>query len=302
MSSKGPQGSANQDPNHNANQSGRTDHPDLRAHSPGRIPESLIDAAIDGELDQDLQREIARALNYDPNRRRELLDTAEAINALQMPLATPDFTDMVLDRADRQRRFIPASWRRHIRAGRLGMAAGVLLTLMGVAALQHAYPRLTTLAAHPTPVQDMAQAVEQDREQLARVVSREVRSIRATVAPVQELLPPPGRSDFRFGVGVQTASASAVAGPGQHRGGVDSQSRFSVVRAHPGLAAVFISSDTGHALATTQRPVRVLGASFTTELSAASWVGGQSSLVRFVSRSRTAPEHAAEELDVPDLP
>ena len=181
----------------------------MRTDAPGRIPESLIDAAIDGELNEDIQREIAHALNYDPIRKQELLDTNDAINALQMPVSMPDFTNVVLARADRHRRFIPASWRRHVRAGRLGLAAALLMTLMTVAGLQRYYPRLTTLAAHPTPVLNIEQAVGDDAGQLAQSLSSEVNTLREHIKPMAAMFPvstAPGNQDHNFDVALVVRS------------------------------------------------------------------------------------------------
>lgn len=127
----------------------RRDHPDMRDDAPGRIPESLIDAAMDGELDPAIQKEIGNALQYDPARRQEFHDTRDAINALRMPIESPDLSDQVLERAHRHRRFIPRKLRQQVRAGRVGMAALLLVTLLGVATLQRMYPRLTTIASQP---------------------------------------------------------------------------------------------------------------------------------------------------------
>ncbi|MGV6814915.1 MAG: hypothetical protein ACWA5W_07910 [Phycisphaerales bacterium] len=162
----------------------RDDHPDLRENAPGRIPESLINAAIDGELNDDIQREIANALQYDPVRRQEVLETKDAINALQMPIATPDFSSSILDRADRHRRFIPASWRRHVRAGRMGVAAVLLFSLMSVATLQRLYPRLSTLGSQSTPVFDVEQAVGHDTNAIATNIRSEVGKVRQSVASI----------------------------------------------------------------------------------------------------------------------
>tara|TARA_R110002072_G_scaffold42064_16_gene118365 strand:+ start:57385 stop:58359 length:975 start_codon:yes stop_codon:yes gene_type:complete len=178
-------------------------HPDMRNDAPGRIPESLIDAAIDGELCEDMQREIAHALNYDPIRKQELLDTSDAINALQMPISTPDFSDAILTRADRHRRFIPAAWRTHVRVGRLGIAAGLLVTLMTVAGLQKMYPRLTTIAAHQTPVLDVEQAMEHDANTFVDCITEEVTEIGQSVAsllPMPSMSNMPGRTDQNFTV------------------------------------------------------------------------------------------------------
>lgn len=181
----------------------------MRSDAPGRIPESLIDAAIDGELNEDIQREIAHALNYDPIRKQELLDTTDAINALQMPISVPDFTNIVLARADRNRRFIPASWRRHVRAGRLGIAAALLMTLMTVAGLQHYYPRLTTIAAHPTPVLNIEQAVGDDAGKFAHSLSSEVNALREHIKPMAAIFPIssiPGNRDHNFEIAVTIQS------------------------------------------------------------------------------------------------
>jgi len=187
------------DPNKDKPTIGQQDvHPDIRCNAPGRIPESLIDAAIDGELNDDMQREIAQALSYDPVRKQELIDTSDAINALQMPISMPDFSDSVLARADRRRRFIPAAWRKRVRTGRLAIAAMLLLTLMSVATLQRIYPRLTTLASHPTPVLDIEQAMEHDTTLIAESVNERVAGLRASIAPMAELFSAPGRTDHRF--------------------------------------------------------------------------------------------------------
>ena len=190
----------------------RSTHPDMRNDAPGRIPESLIDAAIDGELNEDMQREIAHALRYDPMRKQELIDTADAINALQMPISVPDFAEQILARADRQRRFIPASWRKKVRAGRLGIAAALLLTLMCVSLVQRNYPRWTTIAAHPTPVRNIESAIEQGTNQIASSITSECQTIQSSIAPMASLLQAPGKNNQRFDVSLasddRTPSAS----------------------------------------------------------------------------------------------
>jgi hypothetical protein len=189
----------------------RSAHPDMRADAPGRIPESLIDAAIDGELCDEMQREIAHALRYDPLRKQELLETTDAINALQMPISTPDFSDHVLERANQHRRFIPATWRKHVRTGRLSIAAVLLLSLMSVAGLQRLYPRLTTLAAHPTPVSNVETAFEDDACRLAEQVHQEFNVVRASVPALADMVKLPGDSNFSFGLSAQRSSTDSIA-------------------------------------------------------------------------------------------
>ena len=193
--------------------SSRRDHPDMRDDAPGRIPESLIDAAIDGELDPEIQKVIGSALQYDPARRQEFHDTRDAINALRMPIESPDLSDRVLERAHRHRRFIPGTLRRHVRAGRVGISALLLVTLFGVAALQRAYPRLTTIAAQPTPVSNVESAIEQDGRQLAQTVTDDIQSFRECVEPVRGILAGslqrPGVSGYNTETRVVTAGLSS---------------------------------------------------------------------------------------------
>lgn len=270
-------------------------HRDTGSDAPGRIPESLIDAAIDGELDPRMSREIAHALRYDPRRSSELRDTADAINALQMPVPVPDFTHAILDRTDRHRRFIPRSWRRQVRMGRLGVAACLLLMLVGIAGLQRLYPRLTTLGTHPTPVRDIEIAVEQDRRQLATVVTHEVKAIKNSVEPMAGLFRSPGRDNFHYGVTVSSAglaSSSSLSGS-------DGQSPLSMTRAHPGLAAVYMLSPTHDFASDPHRPMGLIvvgGRGF----ALAGWPIASGPDWHRSDGDRSSAETI--ELDVPDLP
>lgn len=200
--------------NGRAQPGGHGDHPDMRDNAPGRIPESLIDAAMDGELDPQIQREIGNALQYDPERRQQFHDTRDAINALRLPVDMPDLSDRVLARANRHRRFIPAKLRTQIRAGRVGMAALLLITLLGVAGLQRMYPRLTTISSQQTPVHDIQAAVQQDSAQIAQVVSNEFETLCSTVAPVVGMfdrpIERPGQNNHRFSAAISPATYTAT--------------------------------------------------------------------------------------------
>ena len=187
----------------------------MRNDAPGRIPESLIDAAMDGELDPQIQKEIGSALQYDPIRRQEFHDTRDAINALRMPIDAPDLSDRVLARAHRHRRFIPRKLRQQVRAGRVAMAALLLTTMLGVATLQRAYPRLTTLGAQPTPVANIESAVGQSGNQIAETLTGDLHSFQDCMTePVRGLLAGslerPGATDFSYEVHVVTTSTSAA--------------------------------------------------------------------------------------------
>lgn len=223
----------------------RRDHPDMRDQAPGRIPESLIDAAMDGELDAQIQKEIGHALQYDPARRQEFHDTRDAINALRMPIDMPDLSAVVLDRANRHRRFIPRKLRQQVRAGRVVMCAALLTALLGVAGLQRMYPRLTTIASQQTPVRDIEIAVEQDRNQIVNSVQNEVGALRATIRPVAGLfdrIERPGMNDARYGVEIRTASISSnddsfVARPAGQLG-THAYAVYTIVNHRPSVASV----------------------------------------------------------------
>ena len=190
----------------------------------GRIPESLIDAALDGEICDQMQDEIAHALQYDHGRRAELLETADAVRALDLDeIPMPDMQCVVLNRLDQHERFIPRTMRRWVRTGRLAIAAGVLLGLMMVAGLQSMYPRLTTLGTQSTPVDDVASAMAEDTQQVATDVQMRVEILRASMLPLDGLLLAPRSSgtksfsltlnhqgiEFR-GEGLEALNASGV--------------------------------------------------------------------------------------------
>ncbi len=267
-------------------------HPDIRSQAPGRIPESLIDAAIDGEVNEDIQREIAHALRYDPVRKQELLDTTDAINALQMPISTPDFTDAVLARADRNRRFIPATWRKHVRAGRLGIAAALLMTLMSVAGLQRMYPRFTTLASHPTPVQDIELAVECDTECLTETVQEEARNLRASLIPLNKISAP-GRNNHRLDIAISNRSFPSASG-------TQTSVQMQAVGYTQSTNRVYFVSNAQSTVMPTYRPLRLIGSD-----EMRNWVYNTRSF-RFPANQRSATriEVGSEliEIDVPALP
>jgi hypothetical protein len=188
------------------------DHPD---NAPGRIPESLIHAALDGEVSDDMRSEIADALKYDKTRKQELFDTVDAIEALRSDVQMPDFSTAVLGELDRQQRFIPASWQRLVRNGRMGVAAALLLTLFCVAGLQRIYPRLATIGHQETPVRDIASAVESETSQVQEQIREQVRTVRASMLPQPiATVSTPGRTNFSFALDLndvqgQTVSSSA---------------------------------------------------------------------------------------------
>lgn len=200
------------------------EHDSFDEQVPGRIPESLIDAALDGEICDRMQEEIAHALRYDHERRAELLETADAVRAMDLDdIPMPDLQCAVLNRLDQHERFIPRTMRRWVRTGRMAIAAGVLLGLMLVAGLQSVYPRLTTIGAQSTPVHDVAIAVEQDTQRVAEDVQSSVARVRASLSPLEGLLAAPkpsGAKTFTLTINHQVVRLSEADLAALHSSGV----------------------------------------------------------------------------------
>ncbi len=99
----------------------------------------------------------------------------------------PDMQCMVLNRLDQHERFIPKTMRRWVRTGRLAVAAGILLGLMLVAGMQSIYPRLTTLGAQDTPVDDVASALSEDSQRAVADMQNQVEILRASFMPIDRM-------------------------------------------------------------------------------------------------------------------
>lgn len=162
--------------------------------APGRIPESLIDSVLDGAVDERTRREIARALRHDPRRRQEVSETVEAIRALRRPVPCPDLTDGVLGALDRKHRFLSPAARRAVRRTRAVGVLAALIALAGVAGVQRAMPRLASIAPQPTPVSDVARAVQADAAEAAGSVRDSVRVMQAAMPGLSSSLEIPGRA------------------------------------------------------------------------------------------------------------
>jgi anti-sigma factor RsiW len=175
----------------------RPDRPFRDDDAPGRIPESLIDSVLDGAVDERTRREVARALRHDPRRRRDVAETVEAISALRGPIDCPDIADGVLASLDRKHRFLSPGARRFVRRARLSGALVLLVGLVAVAGVQRAAPRFGSLAAQPTPVTDVARAMQTETAQAAgqvrEGVRESVRVIQASMPSLAGSLDAPGR-------------------------------------------------------------------------------------------------------------
>ncbi len=177
--------------------------------APGRIPESLIDSVLDGAVDERTRREVARALRHDPGRRQDVAETMEAITALRHPVACPDVSAGVLNTLDRRRRFLPPGARRLIRRARVSGVLALLVGLVAVAGVQRAAPRLASLSGQPTPVTDVARAVQADTAQAAGQVRDSVRIMQASLPSLAAGLESPGRA-LRTGLDAGMEESAAM--------------------------------------------------------------------------------------------
>lgn len=177
--------------------------------APGRIPESLIDSVLDGAVDERTKREVARALRHDPRRRQDVAETIEAISALRHPVDCPDISAGVLSTLDRKHRFLSPKARRLIRRTRVSGMLVVFAGLLAVAGVQRAMPRFSSLSAQPTPVTDVARAVQADTAQAAGQVRDSVRIMQASLPSLAGGLDMPGRA-YRTSTEAQIAESAAM--------------------------------------------------------------------------------------------
>lgn len=185
--------------------------------APGRIPESLIDSVLDGSVDERTRREVTRALRHDPRRRADLAETVEAISALRGPVDCPDFSDGVLTSLDRKHRFLSPAARRFARRVRVSGSLVLLCGLIGIAGLQRAFPRFGSLGDQPTPVTDVARAMQSEGAvaagQVRDGVREGVRVFQASMPSLAGSLEMPGRSsNFATSLDTRARIDAAAAG------------------------------------------------------------------------------------------
>lgn len=118
-----------------------------------------IDALFDGDMtDGDARHLLNRA---DPASCEAIAKTQRMVDMLKAPVDSPDLTDRILKQVEDEREFVDAPWRRFVRAGRLAVAACLLIGLLGVAVAQRAWPDAMTLTAEPRPVSTLLDTTEQ---------------------------------------------------------------------------------------------------------------------------------------------
>jgi len=130
----------------------------------GGVPEPNGGGDLDRYFDGDLSALRRRRLLEDlaGERCEEVVRTNHALFRLKQPVDSIDVTDVVLQRVHARRAFLPRQLRSMIRAGRLGMAAVLLLSISSVVLLQRYNPGAIRLTAPDAPLSAVLEQSEQD--------------------------------------------------------------------------------------------------------------------------------------------
>jgi hypothetical protein len=140
--------------------------PTPRAEPTG-TPEHVVDAFFDRELDPAQARDLLAGLRQDPARSEEVARTQRMLSLLRRTPAHGEgaeeaMLDVIMARVERRRGFLPEVWRRAVTAGRLAVAATVLLAGLGIAVLGRAHPGALRLAPEPAPIASLVDAGRAD--------------------------------------------------------------------------------------------------------------------------------------------
>lgn len=177
-------------------------------------PDGLLDALFDRGLDEQARDELVLALRRHPVRRREVLETVAAIEQLRSAPRVPDLAGPILAETQRRRGFLTRRMRRAVDAGRLAVAASLLVGLASVAYLQRAYPDTMRLHEQPTPVNDVERAVYTDSAAGQAALASGVDAVRR-VLPLTRIDP---SARLRFDQGVASLGSASgsigLASPG----------------------------------------------------------------------------------------
>lgn len=152
-----------------------------------RISDRVVDAYFDRALDEATRERLFRSMLADPRQAELMARMQRTIGLLRAPVDAPDLTDQIMARVDRRRRFLPAGFRRMISFGRLAVAAGLLVVLLGVALTQRYAPRAVSLTPPERPLTAVIDAGKADAASGARRLAGTITAITSRTDPVFEL-------------------------------------------------------------------------------------------------------------------
>jgi hypothetical protein len=154
--------------------------------SPRRSIHDAIDDLFDAELTDEQARDLVRLA--DPAACEDIVKTERMLSMLKRPVGAPDLTGRILAQVEDEREFIDSAWRRFVRIGRLGVAACLLLTLLGVALAQRFWPEATTLRTESRPVSMRLQTTEREAADAGRAIDTTLEAVGQIAVDVSEVV------------------------------------------------------------------------------------------------------------------
>lgn len=143
-----------------------------------RISRDELDRLFDREMTSAERRDFVGRVGQDPLAIDEVNDLRGIFHTMRLrPDETPDMSEAILGRLDASRGFLSPRLRRRVKAGRMAVAACLLLGLLGVAAVQRLAPDRFRLRGAATPVADLTDAVQQDSIEGRRRLTDAVQSL-----------------------------------------------------------------------------------------------------------------------------
>lgn len=176
--------------------------------------EDLINELLDGSMDREWAREAYESLRGDAAACEDLARLRYAVARLSAPVPAPDLSGEILHQVDLRRRFLSRGRRRLITAGRLGVAAGVVVAVGLASFVQRNVPELRVAEAE-TPVTRVVESTQHAARGQTQLMETAVESIQSSLAsPVARLsLSPTYRpaDGLSFDLEISAPSAERVA-------------------------------------------------------------------------------------------
>lgn len=124
--------------------------------------EELLDAYFDRELPPDEEAALVRLLQRDAGAAMLFGESEAAIDALRLPVASPDLSGRILTEVGRRRGWLGARLQRFIAVGRVAVAACLLLALAVTLMAKRIAPDAGIFPQSPQPIADVARCAADD--------------------------------------------------------------------------------------------------------------------------------------------
>lgn len=139
----------------------------------------LIDELLDGGVSAERSQDLLRAIRHDAKACEDLARARIGIELLREPVAAPDLSGQILGAVHARRRFLPGRTRRLVTAGRVAVAAGVVVAV-GLASFVQRHVPEVRLADGPAPVSRIVEATGQSGAG-PRLASQAVETLEASL-------------------------------------------------------------------------------------------------------------------------